>query len=435
MAGFKAEAGWLATAIRAGGGPDKNWIATPPVVSRHESFAFMRQSRPPAPNENPRSIAEDWAVYRTQLLLLFTLSTLLFIGFPGTREWRRVAEEQQIQSIILGWDGLSWYTWLATAPLMLRLIRRFPLDRGQLSGNLLRLVLASGAIYLGVTHIRYALRVLHDGLKGVAWDPLTNFDAYAYNTFGMLPLDLLTYCGFFAVSFAVDAYFNHRQDAKRAIQLQLRAAQLQSELARAELAALRGQLHPHFLFNSFNALATLVRQRKNAEAVEIIAQLSALLRLAIDRSGLQVIPLDQEVDFIRRYLDIEKVRFGEKLRVEFDLEPTAMTALVPNIVLQPLVENAIKHGISLRTVPGTVRVAVARRTNRLRIDIMNDGPDAMEKPEPDGLGSRKRGIGLANTRAQLDNLYGDDYQLHLATQPAGNVIVTLDLPWRERQPA
>ncbi|MES1194495.1 MAG: histidine kinase, partial [Opitutus sp.] len=277
-------------------------------------------------------------------------------------------------------------------------------------------------IYLVVTHVRYALRVAPELLghqsKTWVWD----VDTYAYNTFAMLPLDFLTYCGFFAVSFSVDYYFTHRQRSEEAVQLQLRAAQLQSALARAELAALRGQLHPHFLFNSFNALATLVRQQKNDAAVEIIAQLSALLRLAIDRTGLQEIPLHQEIDFIQRYLDIEHVRFGDKLRVEFALAPDSLEALVPNIVLQPLVENAIKHGISLRTTPGTVRLSSIRSGDRLRIEIADDGSDG-PSPACTNPGGKKPGIGLANTRAQLDTLYGADYRLKLAKRPAGGTVV------------
>ncbi len=368
-------------------------------------------------------------VYQIQFLLLFALSTLLFIGFPGTREWRRVAEERQMQTIIRGWDGLAWYTWLAAAPVMMLLVRRFPLGRGRIMANLLRLAAGGGAIYLVVTHVRYVLRVLPDALGGAGWRQVTDFDTYAYNTFAMLPLDLLTYSGFFAVSFAIDSYHKHRQNAEQAVQFQLKAAQLQSELARAELAALRGQLHPHFLFNSFNALATLVRQQKNEAAVEIIAQLSALLRLAIDRTGLQEIPLHQEIDFIRRYLDIEHVRFGDKLQVDFALEPEAMNVLVPNIVLQPLVENAIKHGISLRTTPGTVRVTAGRAGERLRIEIADDGADEPPPARPE-RGAKKSGIGLANTRAQLDKLYGTDYRLEIFPQPGGGTVVTLNLPWR-----
>jgi two-component system LytT family sensor kinase len=380
-----------------------------------------------------RFTAEDYKVYRVQLLLLFVLSTLLYVGFPGTREWRRVAEESQMHTIMRGWDGLAWYTWLAAAPFMLLLVQRFPFSREWRLADLVPLAAGCFAIYLGVTHARYALRVFADSPTGSFGRELPDFNSYAYNTFAMLPLDLLTFCGFFAVSFAVDAYYKRQHDARTAMELQIKAAQLQSELARAELAALRGQLHPHFLFNSFNALSTLVRQRKNDAAVEIIAQLSALLRMAIDRTGLQEIPLQQEIEFIQRYLDIEHVRFGEKLRVVFDLEPAALDAMVPNIVLQPLVENAIKHGISLRTTPGVVRLAATHRADRLRIEIVNDGP---EQPAPDstpGL-NRKTGIGLSNARAQLSKLYGNDYQLEISRESAGITIVSLSLPWR-RMPA
>ena len=376
---------------------------------------------------------DERRVYKVQLMLLFVLSTLLYLGFPGTREWRRVAEENQMQTIIRGWDGLSWYTWLAAAPFMLLLVQRFPLMRGWRAVDLAPLAGGCVAIYLGVTHLRYALRIFADNLGVDFWTKLTDFDTYTFNTFAMLPLDLLTFSGFFAVSFAVDAYYKRRHDAQHAMQLQLKAAELQSDLARAELAALRGQLHPHFLFNSFNALATLVRQHKNDAAVEIIAQLSALLRLAIDRSGLQEIPLEQEVDFIRRYLDIEQVRFGDKLRVAFVLEPSTLGASVANIVLQPLVENAIKHGISLRTSPGMVRISACRARDRLQVEITNDGPDDFVSARPSAK-PRPPGIGLANTRAQLDNLYGTDYRLELVSQPSGVTVVTLDLPWRQAIP-
>ena len=374
--------------------------------------------------------SEGYEVYGIQLLLLFALSTLLYIGFPGTREWRRLAEGHQLQTIIRSWDGLAWYTWLAAAPLMLVLIRRNPLTRGHNAKSLGRILLGSAVIYLAVAHVRYLVR----GLTAIWWEGaqrevVLNFDTYVYNTFSLLPLDLLTYCGFFSVSFSVDYYFKHRHRTEETLQLQLHGAQLQSDLARAELAALRSQLHPHFLFNSFNALATLVRQHKNDAAVEIIAQLSALLRLAIDRTGLQEIPLHQEIDFIRRYLDIEQVRFGDKLRVEFVLDPASLDVLVPNIVLQPLVENAIKNGISLRTSPGRVRVMTAHKGDRLRIEITDDGLDGTPR-DTIQTGTKKAGIGLANTRAQLDKLYGADYRLEMVKQPAGPTIVSLELPWR-----
>jgi sensor histidine kinase YesM len=312
---------------------------------------------------------------------------------------------------------------------MMHLIRRFPLVRGRIRSSLSGLLAGSALLYLVITHVRYFLHVVPDLIWG-APDRTWLFDrqTYAYNTFGMFPLDFLTYSGFFAVSFSIDYYYRNRQRTEEAMRLQLETAQLQSDLARAELAALRGQLHPHFLFNSFNALATLVRQQKNEQAVEIIAQLSELLRMAIDRGGLHEIPLHQELEFIRRYLDIERLRYGEKLRTAFEVEPAALDVLVPNIVLQPLVENAIKHAISLRTNPGLVRVAAGRSGERLHVNVVDDGP---ENPPSEMPASRKRqGIGLANSRAQLEKLYGTNYRLEVMKRPEGGTTIHLDLPWR-----
>jgi hypothetical protein len=378
----------------------------------------------------------DWASIKKlrvggiQLLLLLAISLLLNLGFESAREWQRIAEEEhQLQTHLFGWEGLAWYVWLAAAPAMLWLIRRYPLLRGEKRRQHLGWIMFwSLLLYLAVANVRYLLHMVPNLWLPDEKDLPTDWHNYFYNTYRHWPLDFLTFGGFFAVTFALDYYFKYQQRAEETVRLQLQAAQLQSDLSRAELAALRGQLHPHFLFNSFNALATLVRQQKNDAAVEIIAQLSALLRLAIDRSGLQEVPLHQEIDFIQRYLDIEHVRFGPKLRVDFALTPESLQARVPNIVLQPLVENAIKHGISLRTTPGTVRVATARTGDRLNIEIADDGPDG-PPPACSVSGPRKPGIGLANTRAQLDKLYGADYRLEMIRQPAGGMVVRLDLPW------
>jgi two-component system LytT family sensor kinase len=369
-------------------------------------------------------------ILKTQMLLLFVISTLLYIGFPGAREWRRLAEGTKVQTIILGWDGLAWYAWLAAAPLMLVMIRRYPLVHGRIGRNLGKIFLGSVALYLLVAHLRYFLRILPNLWLPAASDLPTDWRNYLYNTFRIWPIDFLTYCGFFAVSFSIDYYFQNRQRTQEAVQFQLRTVQLESDLARAELAALRGQLHPHFLFNSFNALATLVRQQKNEAAVEIIAQLSALLRLALERTGLQEIPLEEEIDFISRYLEIEHVRFGDKLRIAIAVEPAALGVLLPNLVLQPLVENAIKHGISRRTTPGLVRIQVGRTADRLRIEIADDGPD--NQPQDATVTDMKKpgGIGMTNTRARLDRLYGTDYQLRMSPRPEGGTVVALNLPWR-----
>ena len=340
-----------------------------------------------------------------------------------------MVDGEHVQLLVRGWDGFAWCVWLLAAPFILMLIRRFPLTSGQIRRSLAGLVLGSAGIYLVVSNVRFLLRILPNVWLPDSADLPVDWSHYMVTTLFLLPADFLAYACFFSASFAIDYHFKYRQRAQEALQLQLATVQLQSDLARAELTALRGQLHPHFLFNSFNAVASLVRQHRNEAAVEIIVQLSALLRLAIERTGRQELSLDEEVDFTRRYLEIEHVRFGDKLQLDFAVEQAALGGSVPNLVLQPLVENAIKHGISLRTRPGMVRLAARRVNDRLQLEIVNDGPDVA--PTKPGEGdSTKGGIGLANTRARLEKLYGRDYRLDLTPFAEGGMRLSLDLPWR-----
>jgi len=376
----------------------------------------------------PQFKPEERRILWIQVLLIFTINTLLYIGIPATREWRRLAEERHMYTIMRAWDGPAWYVWIFAVPAMQMLIRRYPLARGQIRANLMRLLFGNLVLYLVITNLRYFFHVLPDIFWASNHDALWDAQTYVFNTYGMVALDGLTYSGFFAVSFSVDYYFRHRRRVDQARELQLEAARLQSDLARAELAALRGQLQPHFLFNSFNALSTLVRQRKSDQAVEIIAQLSELLRLAIERGALQEVPLQQEMDFIQRYLEIERLRYGDKLRTHFAVESDTMNLLVPNIVLQPLVENAIKHAISLRTNPGLVHVAARQANGRLLITVTDDGP---ENPPPPIVTRKRPGIGLANSRAQLEKLYGRDYRLEILKRAEREgTMIQLDLPAR-----
>jgi len=364
-----------------------------------------------------------------QIPLILAVSLILTLGFYGQRVLGARVDPAQVQRILGGSDWLAWFVWLLAAPAMLVLIRRFPLTLGQIRRSLRGLVLGGGAIYLVVVTLRFFLRALPNLWHPAAARLTLNWEEYVISTLLLLPMDFLIFGGFFIASLVIDNFFRFRLHAEETLQFQLAKTQLQSDLARSELTALRGQLHPHFLFNSFNAVASLVRQRRNEAAVEVIVQLSALLRLAIERTGRQELPLDEEIDFIRRYLEIERVRFGEKLQVDFAVEAAALGGSVPNLVLQPLVENAIKHGISLRTSPGTLRLAARRVHDRLRIEIVNDGPDGLP-PEPEVGGRRRPGVGLANTRLRLEKFYGPDHLLVLTPLPEGGMRLELDLPWR-----
>jgi hypothetical protein len=370
--------------------------------------------------------ADERAVLKVQIPLFVAVSILLTLGYQAQRELRAMAEREHVQLFLRGWDGMAWYVWLLAAPAMLVLIRRFPLVRGSVFRNAGWLVSGNLLLYFGVTNLRFFLRILPNLWLPAAADLPLDWEHYALNLLVTLPMDFLTFSGFFFASFAIDYHFKYSQRAEESLQLKLRAAQLESDLARAELAALRGQLHPHFLFNSFNAVSALVRQGRSEDAVEVISRLSSLLRLAIERTGQQDLPLEEEIDFLRRYLEIERVRFGDKLRFGFAIAASAADASVPNLILQPLVENAIKHGISRLTQPGEVKISVQRSEARLQVEVLNDGPDGL----PDERAGPAGGIGLSNTRTRLEKIFGADFRLEMQARPEGGMRVRLDIPWR-----
>lgn len=207
---------------------------------------------------------------------------------------------------------------------------------------------------------------------------------------------------------------------------QLEAAQLATQLARAELQVLKMQLQPHFLFNALNAISELVHQDPQS-ADRLIARLGHLLRLSLEQAaGHQMVPLHQELDFLRAYLEIEQTRFGDRLAVEIVAGLEEMDAAVPTLLLQPLVENAIRHGAAQRAGGGRVAVRARRDGERLRISIEDNGPGF---PENDA--SLPAGLGLRNTRERLRQLYGEDHRIRLANAPAGGARLLIDVPYRE----
>jgi LytS/YehU family sensor histidine kinase len=207
---------------------------------------------------------------------------------------------------------------------------------------------------------------------------------------------------------------------------ELRASQLETQLAEARLQALEAQLHPHFLFNALNTIAVLVRTNRNTQAVRVVTGLGELLRHALDSAGTQFVPLKQEIDFIRRYLEIEQIRFGDRLQVEMEIEPGVTDARVPYLILQPLVENAIRHGIASRVAAGRLRITARRDGDRLRLSVEDDGPGL----PPDLDAGQRNGVGLSTTAARLAQLYGDDHRFSLGNLPRGGVAADLTLPFR-----
>lgn len=210
--------------------------------------------------------------------------------------------------------------------------------------------------------------------------------------------------------------------AARARERERLAERLQSQLTDARLAALSSQLNPHFLFNALNSIAELVHIDP-AAADGMIVGLSALLRNSLESATNNEVPLEEELRLLGYYLDIERIRLGDRLRVDWDVAPEAYAAMLPPLLLQPLVENAVRHGISRRLSPGTIHLRARRDGDLLRLEVHDDGGGKV-------AGNGGFGLGLATTRQRLEALYGADGRLQLTPAPGGGMLATLSLPWR-----
>jgi len=194
----------------------------------------------------------------------------------------------------------------------------------------------------------------------------------------------------------------------------------------AELRALRYQIHPHFLFNTLNAISTLVIQGRSTAAVSMISRLADFLRATLDDKNANEVSLEEELFLTEQYFEIEKTRLGERLTVRMNLDPALLSCLVPHLVLQPLVENAIRHGIAPRRGSGKVTISVARTDGRARITVSDDGLGKAARPV---AAENSKGIGLVNTEKRLKELYGDNYQFELRWPESGGCEAIIEVPF------
>jgi sensor histidine kinase YesM len=233
---------------------------------------------------------------------------------------------------------------------------------------------------------------------------------------------------YFWIYWAILASIVSTQYYRRFRDHELRTSQLETQLALAQLQMLRMQLHPHFLFNTLNAISALLH--KDADKADImLARLGELLRTTLESTGTQKIPLRQELEFIQPYLEIEKARLGDRLKVQMDIDPEVMDAAVPNLVLQPLVENAIRHGIAPYAQTGRLDIRARPENGMLRIEVKDNGPGlSPEQQASASAGSFRAGVGIANTRARLQQLYGPHHQFEMTNGPSQGLTVSLLIP-------
>ena len=294
----------------------------------------------------------------------------------------------------------SW-TWAALTPVIFRLSSRFSLGRAPL------LIVAGIAIAVGVF-------LLLGFTRQVVLAPLHHRPYRGLSEIGRLRFvpQLLFYFAILAAGYARE-YFLRDQER------QAHAANLQAQLAEARLDALRMQINPHFLFNTLNSVSALV-DRDPSGVRKMIARLSELLRTTTDSRATDEVPLRQELQLLERYIEIMEIRFQGRLRVERDIDPSTLDALVPNLILQPIVENALEHGAGRAVGGGVVHVAARRAGDTLTITVRDNGP---------GVVAHREGVGLANTRARLAELYGTRARVTLSSGAEGGALAEIVLPF------
>ncbi|HKQ16767.1 MAG TPA: histidine kinase [Steroidobacteraceae bacterium] len=343
-----------------------------------------------------RGIAAIWLA----AVLFDSCETVLFMHAVGRTS----------RLLIFVFEAVSWLPWVLATPLVIHLARRYTLTRGKIAAAV-GVHLAAVIVLTLLAETWFAM--LQAWLNPWDYTPHPTF-AEAWRT--SLPYQVLPYFIVYGLIWGIVWIGDARE----------RTARLNEELAKAKLAALRGQMEPHFMFNTLNSIAGLVREQRSDAAVNMIVGLSEFLRRATEDSHRMQVTLAEEVEYLQRYLDIQKVRFGERLQVSVDIPQEILHAQVPNLLLQPLVENAIKHGIAHRVAGGAVRVSGTRDNGVLRLSVSNDGPNvATEKP------AAHTGIGLDNLRTRLQILHGNESELHLTRAPGGQAEVVVTLPLTE----
>ena len=369
----------------------------PDLVIESQFAIIDRQTEPPSimsPKYSSlfREFLRKWFLW----LGVWTLIALCF-GHQSYIHLRKAGTDPGWWKVI-HWSLEDWYVWGLFSIGIFELARCFPLRRDRW----LAFIALHGLTSVALAPVYQAVRSTVCGMDVIAWrQPLP---------------DLLVY-------WVILTVWHANYWRKTAHDREMRAAELERRMVEAQLLALRMQLNPHFLFNTLNAIATLLRRDLDA-AERMLVRLSELLRKALDTSEETEVPLEQELDFVNRYVEIEQLRFGDRLDFVCEAPRELRDARIPNLILQPLVENAIKHGVEPRATKGCVRIRAERHNGSLRLEVSDDGTGSAK-----GTNRQGAGIGLANTRARLESLYGDNHRFQLDDRSSRGFTVSLDIPF------
>ena len=356
----------------------------------------------------------QWILY----VVIWTAVGLFFASYSSL--WGRVIYKSPVT-----WDyalktNLSfYYIWACIAPLVLWLGKRYRFERGTRTTSLL--VHVPTSLILST----FQLVIAEIVVQSFSPEPLHLFEAFRAIQLTFVVyyhINVLTYWAILGVGYGRQYYRKFRDR-------EIRAAQLEAQLTQAQLQALKMQLHPHFLFNTFNTISSLMH--RNVDAADgVLARLGDLLRYSLHNVGVQEVTLREELDFLQRYLEIEQTRFEDRLRVKISVDPDVLDFMVPNLILQPLVENAVRYAVATRASGCCIEITAKEVLGQLRLSVVDDGPGL---PQGYDLPANE-GIGLRTSRERLQQLYGDEQRFTLSNRSPMGLAVTIIMPIRPFEP-
>ena len=308
-----------------------------------------------------------------------------------------------------------WTFWAIHIPLILILSRRFSFERRRLIKSLL-IYFSAGIVWAMLVQ---GLPLL---LLPVLIDLSYNSEQFHHLSINWFGSNFLPNVLIFWLILSVGLIFSYYERYQNEM---LKASKLDAQLSNARLRALQMQLHPHFLFNTLHSISALALDNEIRDAVKMINRLSELLRLTLDKADVQIVTLEDEIEFTRRYLEIERIRFHDRLAVEWDIDPQALTAQVPTLILQPLVENAMRHGVDSNSGTSRIQIAARRQNDRILLEVRDDGTDPQKIAGQNGAA----GLGLKNTRARLAELYGEDHSFSLGRSENEWTVAQIVIPF------
>jgi two-component system, LytTR family, sensor kinase len=359
-------------------------------------------------------LARPWLKYA----LIFGLWTLfaIFVAILGHARMVSIEQESSLVKWLLD-AGIEWNLWAAFTIPIVWFARKFPIDRHSWSSN--------GLIHLGISTV---LISIHTFIKVGAsliifneWKDMPFFvDRIYAQASWMGPWQILIYGCIVAGAMAIDYQ-------KRLRDKELQSSRLEAQITRAQLENLQQQLQPHFLFNTLNSISVLVQKGDQQAATKMLSNLSDLLRYVLNHDQAREVALTDELEFVRRYVEIEQTRHGERLQIEFHVDPEALRARVPGFMLQLLVENAIRHGVAKKAGTGKVDINVARENGHLSMVVTDNGVGLSQ----DGAITLRNGVGISNARKRLELLYGENFVFELRNGEFGGAVARMEIPFEE----